>query len=743
MRIKNIILGKRSYLSNELKKKLQDCSVFSLSNFPYLKIENRNYNIIINSFYSSLKLKKINNYEEFFNKSILELAQFLDKFPKHKIRKIIYTSSSAIYNSINDLEFEDIRNRKLYSSTKFTAENLIKNFCIKNDIKFCVARVFNIFGDDEKFSVISKILECYKNKKNRLLLINDGNSVRDFIHIKQVIKFYKKIIKNKHNEIIDVGSGYGTKIRDIIEILGFNNFNLKKIKDEENSFSIAVNLKKNENTKSNLENFLEKKLKLKKKIRLPKISSNKKNILHDYLQGSVIYGAGEAGKKLFRIYKQSNRHFVSFFVDDNNALLKTKNIDGKKILSFHELVKISKKKIINNIIIAIPSLSPKKLRKLIDKLTPLTLNISVVNTNLLGENSYLNLSDVTDTILSDLFKRKPLTKLNLLKTLSKKTILITGAGGSIGSELVKQALGSNSKVIALDHSELALYNLKKELNINFNLKNIKLILGSILDKDLLNFLMNNNSIDIVFHAAAYKHVNILENNVSLAIKNNIIGTLNILDIFNKKNIKKIIISTDKATKPKSILGATKRISEIISQSYTEASYRSSDIKVVRFGNVFGSKGSAIELFIDQLNKKIPITLTDYNVKRYFMSVREACNLVMQATNLKNKGKIFILNMGKQIFMRDVIYKLAEIKNIKKEDILIEKIGLNKGEKLFEELSIGKKFFKTGNKDIFVTNEPTYKKKEIQELIKKLKQNLYSNDDKLLKKIIFSFLSNEK
>lgn len=743
MKIKNIILGERSYLSNELNKQIKNSSVFSLTNFPYDKIKNENFNIIINSFYSSLKLKKINSYEDFFNKSILELSKFFDRFPKHKIKKIIYTSSSAIYNSINDLDFKDKRNRKIYSSTKLVVENLIKNFCSKNNIKFCIVRVFNIFGNNEKFSVISRILKCYKNKKVKLHLINNGNSVRDFIHINAVVECYKDIIKNNRNEVVDVGSGYGTKIKDIIEVLGYKNFNLKKIKEDENSISIAVNSKKNFDIKNSLENFLKKKLKLKKKIKIEKIPSPKKNILHDYLQGSVIYGAGEAGKKLFKLYKQSNKEFVSFFVDDNKSLTKNKSIDGKKILSFQDLVKISKKKIINNIIIAIPSLSSKKLRNLINKLSPLTLNISIVNSNLLGENSYLNLSDVTDTVLSDLFKRKPLTKLSLLKTLSKKKILITGAGGSIGSELVKQALGSDAEVIALDHSELALYNLEKELNIGFNLKKIQFILGSILDKDLLISLMKNQKIDIIFHTAAYKHVNILENNVSLAVKNNIIGTINILNIFNNGNIKKIIISTDKATKPKSILGATKRISEIISQSYAETYNQKSNIKIVRFGNVFGSKGSAIELFIDQLNKKIPVTLTDYKVKRYFMSVREACNLVMQATNLQNKGKIFILNMGEQIFMKNVIYKLAEIKNIQKEDVLIHKIGLNKGEKLYEELSIGKKFYKTTNKNIFVTNEPTYDYNKTQELILELKKHLHNNDDKLLKNTMFSFLSNEK
>ncbi len=743
MRENNIILGERSYLSNELKKKLKNSKIQSLSKFQYDNIENKKYNIIINSFYSSLKLKKINSYEEFFNKSLLELSKFLDKFPKSRIKKIIYTSSSAIYNSINDLEFQDTRNRKIYSSTKFAAENLIKNFCIRNDIKFSIMRVFNIFGDKEEFSIISKILSCYKKKNKTLKLINNGDSVRDFIHINEVVDFYKQIINDNQNKIIDVGSGYGYSIKNIIYELGAKNFKIKSSKDGENSFSIANNIKKKLNKKNSLENFLIKKLSLNKGIHLNKILSNKKNIQHDYLQGSIIYGAGEAGKKLLKIYKETNKDFISFFVDDRKKYFKTGILDGKEILSFQELVKLSKKKIINNIIIAIPSLSPTKLRSLIDKLTPLTLNISIVNLNLFGQSSYLNLSDVTDTVLLDLLKRKPITKLNLSKTISKKTILITGAGGSIGSELVKQAMGSGSKVIALDHSELALYNLEKSLKENFDIKKIKLILGSILDVNLLNSITKNNNIDMVFHAAAYKHVNILENNISLAIKNNIFGTLNILNIFNKKKLKIVIISTDKAARPKSVLGLTKRISEIISLNFYKSPSYHSDIKVVRFGNVFGSKGSAIELFIEQLNKKLPVTLTNYSVKRYFMSIREACNLVIKSTSLSNRGKIFILKMGKQIFMRDVIFKLAEIKNIKKEEILIKLIGLNKGEKLFEELSISKKFIKTSNKDIIETDEPNYREDEVKKLILKLENNLYNKNQYFLKKTIFSFLSREK
>ena len=298
MKLDNIILGKRSYLSLELKKKIKNTNIFSLEKFPYEEIGDKKYNLIINSFYSSLDLKEIKSYEKFFKKSLYELSIFLDNFPTKKINKILYTSSSSIYNSVNDYDLEDSRNRIIYSTTKFAAENLIRNFSKKNKIKFCIARIFNIFGDNEKFSVIAKIIESYKTKK-KLYLFNKGNSVRDFIHINDVIKIYKNIIQNNTPSKIDIGSGFGFKIKDIIKNLGYNNFNLKKIDGEESNFSIASVESNKLADKFRLEKFFTKKLKLKKKIKFEKIFSSKKNILYDYLEGSVIYGAGEAGKKLF------------------------------------------------------------------------------------------------------------------------------------------------------------------------------------------------------------------------------------------------------------------------------------------------------------------------------------------------------------------------------------------------------------------------------------------------------------
>ncbi len=741
--MKTLIFGKKSYLSKQLSKKIKDTEIFSLSDKNLKNIEFDNTNIIINSFYSSLKLEKIYDYETFIKKSIYELSLFLDKLRKKRINILIYTSSSSVYNSINENDFKDERNRKIYASTKYAAENLVKNFCFQNNIKLCITRIFNIFGDQEKFSVISKILDCYKSKSNKLNLINKGESIRDFIHINDVVNIYKKILNNKKQGIIDVGSGYGIKINNIIDGLGKKNFIIKNLNKVEPSFSIAQKINLEIKKKNSLEYFLKKKLKIKTQLKLNYIYSNKKNYIQDYLQGSIVYGAGKTGKKLLKIYKETKNNSISYFVDDDPKILAKKKIDGVKVLSFNDLKELSNYKIINNIIIAIPSLSSEDLNIIINKLSTITMNVSFINSNSFGEKKFLDLSDITEKIMSEIFNRKMNKKLNLIKKINKKNVLITGAGGSIGSELVKQSLICGAKVIALDHSELALYNLEKNLSNQFSKKKLKVFLGSINDLRILEKIKQKEKIDIIFHAAAYKHVNLLENNVSLAIENNILGTRNILEIFNSRNFEIVIISTDKAARPKSILGATKRISEIICQSYKKFNNLKSKIKIVRFGNVFGSKGSAIELFINQLNEGNPITLTDFKTKRYFMSVQEACNLVINVINLKESEDIFILNMGEQILLKDIIFKLAQIKNIEKTNIKIKKIGLKKGEKLLEELSINKIRRKTKNKEVFLVKEPEYVKKDVENFLKKLMNSHFHKNDNYLRKLMFSFLNKEK
>lgn len=267
--MKTIILGKKSYLSNKLKKVIINSKVYSLNEDFVKKLDLSNCNIIINSFYSSLKLDKIDSYQNFIKRSLYDLSIFLDRIKGKNVRKIIYTSSSSTYNllkfsNFNNINFRDERNRYIYSSTKLNAESLIKNFCTENNIKFCVVRIFNIFGEGEKFSIISKITDAYKNKKKILNLVNNGNSIRDFIHINEVVNIYKKIIIKNNYNVVDVASGYGTRIRDIIKFLGKENFIIKNKTNKESKVSIGYNTIINRNEKYSLEKYIKQKLSLKK-----------------------------------------------------------------------------------------------------------------------------------------------------------------------------------------------------------------------------------------------------------------------------------------------------------------------------------------------------------------------------------------------------------------------------------------------------------------------------------------------
>ena len=248
-----------------------------------------------------------------------------------------------------------------------------------------VLQEFLIFLKNERFSIISKIVDSHKSKSNKLKLINKGQSIRDFIYIEDVVKVYKRIIKAKSEGIIDVGSGFGIEIYDIIKKLGIDNFKISNIKKNETNFSIAQKIRFNLSTKNSLENFLFKNLNLKRNIELKKIYSTKKNVLEDHVQGSIVYGAGKTGQQLQKMYKQTGTNLVSYFVDDDKKILRKKSINGIKILSFHELTLLSKQKTINNIIIAIPSLPLKKLNLLVSKLTAITLNVSFINLNSFGE----------------------------------------------------------------------------------------------------------------------------------------------------------------------------------------------------------------------------------------------------------------------------------------------------------------------------------------------------------------------
>ena len=731
----NYILGKRSILSKNLNKNFKNSKIVSIDELIKIKLKTK-VNIIINSFYPSSKISFIDSYENFFNQSILKISKLLDNLENKKINKIIYTSSSSVYGFKDNINQSDSRNRKIYSISKLAAENLVINFCNKNKIKYSIARVFNIYGKNDKFSVISKLVESYKEKK-QILINNEGSAVRDFISYKEVSHIYKKLLESNKSEIVDVGTGYGIQIKDLINQTCPKNLKIKNRKVNEISFSVSEKNQFNRKLNSNsLINFLKKELKIKKAISFKKFQTNKNYLFNNFINETIIYGAGNAGQQLDKILSEKNKNSVFCFVDDDKKK-QNEILNKKKVISFNELKKISSNQVISSIIICIPSLSSKKLEKLINKLKPLSLNINYLplKNNLLSDK--ITIEDINYLELKDLFKRK-ISKIDkkLFLKLKNKTILVTGAAGSIGRAICTKLKNLKiKKIIALDKSEMGIYEMKKI----FNEKNFSYVLGDITNKDFLNYLEKKYKINLVFHAAAYKHLNILEENIYNAVINNIFGTLNIIEVFKRQKI--VVISTDKAARPRSILGMTKRISEIASINYDK---NNSKVNVVRFGNVFASQGSAINLFLKQINNGGPVTITDKKVERYFMSSSEAADLVIQGSQLKINNKILILNMGKQIKLIKVIQKLIDLKKKKDPyfDIKIKEIGLQKGEKLKEELTINKSKKSNLHNDIFIANEPEYSLKSIKETLESLRNSLIKKEEKKLLKIMQHFLRSE-
>ena len=733
--MKTIILGKRSYLSNKLGLNIPFSTLYSVNEFKEFCTSNKKrFNLIINIFYPSSQLSEINNYHTFFDLSVNNLSSVLDKINHKHINKIIYTSSSSVYGSINDHNYlNDINNRQLYSSTKLLNEVTLNNYCQKNNIQLIIARLFNMYGQNENFSIIHKLIENINNKK-KITIYNNGNSIRDFIHVDDVCKIYLGLLDSKKSNIYDIGSGLGIKIKDIVNFLEIPKKKIifRKNKITELKSSIA-NVSKIQDIISKInfikiEDFLKKSIKknIKSKI-LNKIDKEHLNTINNHLNGSIIYGCGFAGKRIANKLIKLNENNVSYFVDDSLQLIGKKYL-GKKIISYNELIKISKKNIISNIIIALPSMNHTKLIDLYTRLFPLTLNISALpnKQNLLTKNQVI-IDDLKNLDLGDIIKRKIFDiKNESIRNFKNKSVLVTGGAGSIGSEISQQILRSNpKKLLIVDNSEYSLFKIKQKLGLR---KNIQYVLLDINYQNQLEKLIKDNKIKYIFHAAAYKHVSFLEDNLISAVRNNILATLSLLNSIKNTDINLTIISTDKAVQPKTILGMTKKVSEMISLTMSRLKeFKDSKISVVRFGNVFGSAGSAIEIFKNQIRDDLPITLTDLKMKRFFMSIREACNLVLQASQLKCPSSIFILKMGKPIKIIDVINKIFNLMCYQNQKLKINIIGKFKSEKLYEKLS-NSPLKNTPIKEINIANEKILKSLQINDFLNNLDFHLKNLDE---------------
>ena len=429
----------------------------------------------------------------------------------------------------------------------------------------------------------------------------------------------------------------------------------------------------------------------------------------------VIYGAGRAGLKIEEEFRDTP-YKIKYFVDDDKTLQK-RSIDGIKIISKEMLKKIIKdnNSKYNLLVIAIPSANQKRVKEIYERLKDYFDEIKILPPiEQILDTKHLS-GSLKDISVEDLLARHPkdLDKRAIEEFLKEKVVLVTGGGGSIGSEICRQCIKYGvKKLIILDHSEFNLYSIVEELA---NSK-IQPMLGSVLNIDFLDRVFSQTKPQIVIHAAAYKHVPLVEENMEEAINNNIIGTKNCIDFAIRYEVSKfILISTDKAVRPTNVMGATKRICELYAGNVKS---KNTDIVAVRFGNVLGSSGSVIPKFKEQIKKGGPITVTHPEITRYFMLIPEACELVLQAGAIAKGGEIFILDMGEPIKIVDLAKKMIELSD--KKDIQIKFTGLRAGEKLYEELLLDESEQETQYESITVAKKSIYDidrlQKDIQELL---------------------------
>ena len=458
------------------------------------------------------------------------------------------------------------------------------------------------------------------------------------------------------------------------------------------------------------------------------INLNTKNIKNNIL----VIGLNNQNASIIKnIRGNINSGTIKAVIDTSN-LYKKREFNGIQIYKKKDLDKVIKSSDIDEIIVGENCLTNKEFLKLFNKYENSNIRIKKLNSNQSNSNKYLNNFPSYELSFFDIINRpKIVVKKNILeKRIKNKNILITGAGGSIGGELCLEILKHKpKKIFALEISEINLFNLVNKIkDKKYNLKNIKFILGDCSDKFFLENYFKNKNIDDIYHAAAYKHVNFGEENPYSMIKNNIFATKILVDFSTNKQIKNFVfISSDKAVNPKSVLGITKNYGEkIIKNKLLNKKKRGKqNFTIVRFGNVIGSSGSVIPIFLNQVIKNLPITLTHKKARRYFMSISEAVQLVINASSMNaNDIKIYALNMGEQIYIKKIAERIIRLsgktiqdKNNPLGDIPIKITGLKKGEKISEELTLGDNLKKTSHPEIMLCDEKTKTYNLTKELLK--------------------------
>ena len=472
----------------------------------------------------------------------------------------------------------------------------------------------------------------------------------------------------------------------------------------------------------------------------------------------AIFGAGSAGVQLLSATRVDSTLQVRAFIDDSGEFV-GHDVAGIPVFHSNEIAELQNKRRVDEVWVALPSVTHAIQNKVLEKLEPYPFRVKTLPSLHELIHGEVSLEDVRDVTVEDLLGRgvvAPDAKL-LEEAVQGKSILITGAGGSIGSELARQIIKlSPSALVLLDHSEFNLYTIAKELEKIDPKKegfSVKSVLGSIQNREYFHHVVQQYKIDTLFHAAAYKHVPLVEHNPFEAVLNNVIGTRIVAEVAQACGVERfVLISTDKAVHPTNVMGATKRVAELILQALSseqvdDEAVAATRFCMVRFGNVLGSSGSVVPLFQDQIRNGGPVTVTHPEVTRYFMTIPEAVQLVIQAGSIAEGGDLFVLDMGEPVRIVDLALRMIHLSGFKlsrgaasKGEIEVVYTGLRPGEKLYEELLIGENIFTTLHPKIMRARENFISWQQLSEQLDQLEECAQGRDREGLKRLLQSLVA---
>ena len=459
------------------------------------------------------------------------------------------------------------------------------------------------------------------------------------------------------------------------------------------------------------------------------------------LKRVLVVGAGEAGNSIIKEISGSrfvNMHIVGFVDDDKSKI--GKYMHGVKVLGDrNDIIEIANEYLVDEIIIAIPTASAKETKAILDICKQTGCELKRLPGMYQLVNGDVSISKLKDVDVNDLLGRDPITVDldSIMGYVSDKVVMVTGGGGSIGSELCRQIASHNPKqLVIVDIYENTTYDIQQELKRNYPELDLVVLIASVRNTKRMDLIFDKYRPEIVYHAAAHKHVPLMEDSPNEAVKNNVLGTWKVVQAADKYNVKRfVMISTDKAVNPTNIMGATKRICEMIIQTYNNRS--KTEYVAVRFGNVLGSNGSVIPLFKKQIEAGGPVTVTHPDIIRYFMTIPEAVSLVLQAGAYAKGGEIFVLDMGEPVKIVDLARNLILLSGHKPdEDIQIVFTGLRPGEKLYEEMLMKEEGMQeTANKLIHIGKPIQMDEEKFLKQLEEIKEHVVEEPDDMLAKAI--------